>query len=953
MATYVNDLRLTELATGEGSGTWGTTTNLNLELIGEALGYGTQDCFVSDADATTTVADGATDPARAMYFKVTSSATLTATRTLTIAPNTMTRVMLIENATTGSQSIAISQGSGGNVTIANGAVKLVYLDGAGAGAAVVDALVDLELTGTTTVANLTVSGTTTLAGASTTADITFGDNDKAVFGAGSDLQIYHDGSASYIDDAGTGNLRIRANSSLSIQKYTGETMGVFTADGSVLLAHDNATKFETTATGIDVTGTVTADGLTVDGSGLIQSSTGGVLTLKSTDTAASTSSVLGQINFYNSDSSGSSPNNAVIIKSTGQSGGGNGDLEFKVTNSGIEGNDALTSLRIDDAGDISFYEDTGTTPKFFWDASAEALGIGTTSPQEPLSVESSGQRKILATNTDFASGTTGSSFDIGFGATSGNTYTDLRALISGRSAWGDLVLQRGGGNVGIGTTSPSYKTTVEGENEGAALTLAALHNTGTTAGSEARLILAGGNGLTTRHAYISAINGGSAGGNAHALTFATNAAAASPQEAMRITSAGDVGIGTSSPATPLEVQTSTDNSAYIRVGTSSNGGHTIGDDIAALEFYGADASGSGAGVKGSIRYQYGSTSGATTHMAFAVADVSGSNDVERMRIDSSGRLLVGKTASNYGTEGVEIRSNEALITNDGGTTLSLNRLTSDGTILGFAKDSTTVGSIGIETTGFYVDGESGHTGLKFRGFDIIPRDNGSDVDGGVNLGASASRFGDLYLSGISYSNTIYSDLNLTLAADYNNDSSAGNSNILFQTDGSEVMRITSAGRVGIGNDASGAAERFQVSTTNDLNAQGYAIATKTSGTGTINHFRMINGNGVVGSITTNGSTTSFNTSSDYRLKDVDGPITNSGAYIDALKPVQGSWKADGSRFIGLIAHEVQEISETPISTGEKDGEEMQGMSYSAPELIANLIAEIQSLRARVAQLEGA
>jgi hypothetical protein len=76
MATYVNDLRLKEIATGDEAGTWGTSTNTNLELIGEALGYGTQDCFASDADATTTVADGASDPARAMYFKVTSSATL-------------------------------------------------------------------------------------------------------------------------------------------------------------------------------------------------------------------------------------------------------------------------------------------------------------------------------------------------------------------------------------------------------------------------------------------------------------------------------------------------------------------------------------------------------------------------------------------------------------------------------------------------------------------------------------------------------------------------------------------------------------------------------------------------------------------------------------------------------------------------------------------------------------
>jgi hypothetical protein len=144
MATYVNDLRLKEITTGDESGTWGTSTNTNLELIGEALSYGTQDCFSSDANATTTVADGATDPARAMYFKVTSSATLSATRTLTIAPDTVSRVMFIENATTGSQSIAISQGSGANVTIATGKTKVVYLDGAGGGAAVVDAFAALE-----------------------------------------------------------------------------------------------------------------------------------------------------------------------------------------------------------------------------------------------------------------------------------------------------------------------------------------------------------------------------------------------------------------------------------------------------------------------------------------------------------------------------------------------------------------------------------------------------------------------------------------------------------------------------------------------------------------------------------------------------------------------------------------------------------------------------------------
>jgi len=145
MATYVNNLRLKEITTGDESGTWGTSTNTNLELIGEGLGFATVN-LASDANATETVADGSSDGARAFYIKVTST-TLTATRTLTIAPNTMKRVHIIENATTGSQSINISQGSGANVTIPNGATKAVYLDGAGSGAAVFDAFADLDLSG--------------------------------------------------------------------------------------------------------------------------------------------------------------------------------------------------------------------------------------------------------------------------------------------------------------------------------------------------------------------------------------------------------------------------------------------------------------------------------------------------------------------------------------------------------------------------------------------------------------------------------------------------------------------------------------------------------------------------------------------------------------------------------------------------------------------------------------
>ena len=142
-STYVNNLRLNEMATGDGSGTWGTTTNTNLELIGEALGYGTEGITTNADTHTSTIADGATDPVRAMFVKYTG--TLDSACTITVAPNTINRMQFIENGTSGSQNIIISQGSGANITIPAGDTKAVYLDGAGGGAAVVDAFASLSV----------------------------------------------------------------------------------------------------------------------------------------------------------------------------------------------------------------------------------------------------------------------------------------------------------------------------------------------------------------------------------------------------------------------------------------------------------------------------------------------------------------------------------------------------------------------------------------------------------------------------------------------------------------------------------------------------------------------------------------------------------------------------------------------------------------------------------------
>ena len=137
MAVYTNDLRLKEIATGDEAGTWGNSTNTNLQLIADAFGFGTE-AITTNADThTTTIADGSADAGRAIFLKYTG--TLDSACTITIGPNTVSKLWFIENATSGSQNIIIKQGSGATITIANGQTKAIYSDGAGSGGAMVDA----------------------------------------------------------------------------------------------------------------------------------------------------------------------------------------------------------------------------------------------------------------------------------------------------------------------------------------------------------------------------------------------------------------------------------------------------------------------------------------------------------------------------------------------------------------------------------------------------------------------------------------------------------------------------------------------------------------------------------------------------------------------------------------------------------------------------------------------
>ena len=302
----------------------------------------------------------------------------------------------------------------------------------------------VEVTGLTTTTDLTATGTTTLAGASTSADITFGYNDKAIFGTGSDLQIFHTGSHSIISDAGIGDLKILGQN-VEIGAPTGALNFKAVATGASTVYYNNAPKLATTSTGVDITGVLSSDGLTVDTNTLHVDTANNRVGIGTTSpendlTLASTSP---QIRLRDTDASGtpyskiSGAFGNIYLQADEDNEAANSKIDFRV--------DGLQRAVIDSNGDISFYEDTGITPKFFWDASAESLGIGTSSPNSALELEGTGN----ATNItlDNTTATTGRSYSIRSGNTGNldlydNDATTARLVISSS------------GNVGIGTSSP-------------------------------------------------------------------------------------------------------------------------------------------------------------------------------------------------------------------------------------------------------------------------------------------------------------------------------------------------------------------------------------------------------------------------------------------------------------------------------------------------------------------
>jgi hypothetical protein len=231
-----------------------------------------------------------------------------------------------------------------------------------------------------------------------------------------------------------------------------------------------------------------------------------------------------------------------------------------------------------------------------------------------------------------------------------------------------------------------------------------------------------------------------------------------------------------------------------------------------------------------------------------------------------------------------------------------------------------------------------------------------DVNGGTNSEMRLTTSGAGFLQVGQFSNGAFIGTSST-------DATAGI--LRFGTGSTERARITSGGDLLVGTTSS--IGRISVETPGT--GQGVAVkqtapggycfgSTAADNGGTYYHMFFEAGVGVnVGQITSNTTTTTYATSSDYRLKTVIGPVANAGQRIDALQPVEYTWNSNGSRTRGFLAHKFQEVYPGSVS-GTKDDVDAEGkpvyqsMQASTSEVIADLVAELQSLRARVASLES-
>jgi hypothetical protein len=276
-----------------------------------------------------------------------------------------------------------------------------------------------------------------------------------------------------------------------------------------------------------------------------------------------------------------------------------------------------------------------------------------------------------------------------------------------------------------------------------------------------------------------------------------------------------------------------------------------------------------------------------------------------------------------------------------------------------------------------IRGTDANTGIFFPAADTIAFAEGGaevmriDSSGNVGIGTSSTSGARLAVrSGTGTAHTIlgndYGSLYLETASggpnritSLNSALSAGQALAFNGSGGAEWGRFDTSGNLLVGTTATPSSSNAGVRLSGPGN--NFWISYN-SGTSAYNHFLFGNANGQTGFIQTNASSTSYSTSSDYRLKENVAPMTGALAKVALLKPCTYKWKVDGSDGQGFIAHELAEVQPGCV-TGEKDAVDAEGnpqyQGIDTSFLVATLTAAIQeqqaiitALTARVEALEG-
>jgi len=501
------------------------------------------------------------------------------------------------------------------------------------------------------------------------------------------------------------------------------------------------------------------------------------------------------------------------------------------------------------------------------------------------------------------------------------------------------VVYDNGTNVGIGTSSPSTKFQVN-QTGGNFFVGAAFAKVENTSGASATLVLAD----TTDEASIKNIGS--------ALAFS-----GSGTERMRIDGVGNVGIGTSSPISGgfLTVGSGSGSSTAVQYLNAGSGGSAllgrisgnntwfIGDTVAAL--------GSGTGM---LNFIYG----ANPWIVYL-------NNAERMRIDASGNVLAGLTsASGLTAGGGSIVANGVLMAKN-----ALSDHQTNAGVLQYTGNVTTIRSYGATASSGVIAFNTGGGGGSADAERMR-----IDSSGNVGIGTS-SPGAKLDVNGGNANTEVrfnYADntpgRTVTLRM-------ASTSNASYTGAGAYVQGIQGAGvdvhslAFGTTQGSTSATERMRIDSSGNLlvgtttfpNAGGVGFAvgfssgnpyqeTRVNTTASWGHLSFFNPNGGVGSISTSGSLTSYNVTSDARLKHdiVDAP--DAANLIDAIQVRSFKWNADNSeQRYGFVAQELLEVAPEAVHQPE-DPDATMGVDYS--KLVPMLVKELQSLRARVAELEG-